>query len=111
MRPFAAGAMHDHRPLRRADEGVHAIPVPIRPTVFVRGDVRPGNTVPPGDTVRALIDWKTAASETLEWISASCANTWRSHTARRPQVRAGRLGASCGTSQPATCRPGTPQQR
>jgi aminoglycoside phosphotransferase (APT) family kinase protein len=46
--------------LRRADERVHAIPVPTRPTVFIHGDVWPGNTVLAGDTVRALIDWKTA---------------------------------------------------
>jgi hypothetical protein len=46
--------------LRRADERVHAIPVPTRPTVFVHGDVWPGNTVLAGDTARALIDWKTA---------------------------------------------------
>jgi aminoglycoside phosphotransferase (APT) family kinase protein len=46
--------------LRRADKRVHAIPVPTRPTAFVHGDVWPGNTVLTGDTVRALIDWKTA---------------------------------------------------
>ena len=54
------GRMPTTELLRRADERVHAIPVPTRPTVFVHGDVWPGNTVLAGDTVRALIDWKTA---------------------------------------------------
>jgi aminoglycoside phosphotransferase (APT) family kinase protein len=40
--------------LRRADARVHAIPVPTRSTVFIPRDVWPA------DTVRALIDWKTA---------------------------------------------------
>jgi aminoglycoside phosphotransferase (APT) family kinase protein len=54
------GRMPTAELLRRADERVHAIPVPTRPTVFIHGDVWPGNTVLAGDTVRALIDWKTA---------------------------------------------------
>ena len=33
---------------------------PARQTVFVHGDVWPGNTVVVGSTVGALIDWKTA---------------------------------------------------
>jgi aminoglycoside phosphotransferase (APT) family kinase protein len=46
--------------LRYADEQVLHRPAPAGPTVFVHGDVWPGNTVVAGDTVRALIDWKTA---------------------------------------------------
>ena len=46
--------------LRRADERVLEVTVPAGPTVFVHGDVWPGNTVVVGDTGLALIDWKTA---------------------------------------------------
>jgi aminoglycoside phosphotransferase (APT) family kinase protein len=46
--------------LRRADERIREIPAPLRPTVFVHGDVWPGNTVVAGNQLRALIDWKTA---------------------------------------------------
>jgi aminoglycoside phosphotransferase (APT) family kinase protein len=91
--------------LRRADARVHAIPVPTRSTVFIPGDVWPA------DTVRALIDWKTAG-------------------VGNPGVDLGELGKqvaiaygeeapnTCWTAgneplvlQPSTCRCGTPQQR
>jgi aminoglycoside phosphotransferase (APT) family kinase protein len=54
------GRMPTTELLRRADERVREIPAPVGPTVFVHGDVWPGNTVVVGTTVRALIDWKTA---------------------------------------------------
>lgn len=54
------GRMRSTELLRRADDRVSQITVPARPTVFVHGDVWPGNTVVAGGTVRALIDWKTA---------------------------------------------------
>lgn len=46
--------------LSRADERLRELPIPPGPTVFVHGDVWPGNVLVAADTVRALIDWKTA---------------------------------------------------
>ena len=54
------GRMPTTQLLRRADERVREMLVPARQTVFVHGDVWPGNTVVVGSTVSALIDWKTA---------------------------------------------------
>lgn len=57
-----AGRMPTTALLRLADDRVRAVPVPAGPTVFVHGDVWPGNTVVAGGAVRALIDWKTAGA-------------------------------------------------
>jgi aminoglycoside phosphotransferase (APT) family kinase protein len=54
------GQMPTTELLRLADERIREIAAPVGPTVFVHGDVWPGNTVVLGNTVRALIDWKTA---------------------------------------------------
>ena len=48
--------------LQKADERVQAITLPPGPSVFVHGDVWPGNTVLAGGGVRALIDWKAAGA-------------------------------------------------
>lgn len=54
------GRMPTTELLRSADERVQNVPAPVGPVVFVHGDVWPGNTIVAGNTVRALIDWKTA---------------------------------------------------
>lgn len=54
------GRMPTTELLRRADERARKVSAPSGPTVFVHGDVWPGNTLVVGGTVRALIDWKTA---------------------------------------------------
>lgn len=46
--------------LDRADEQVSMSAMPEGSTVFVHGDVWPGNTAVADGTIRALIDWKTA---------------------------------------------------
>ncbi len=46
--------------LERADALLRGIAAPSGPTVFVHGDVWPGNMMWRGPTCRALIDWKTA---------------------------------------------------
>ena len=46
--------------LHYADEQVSTIAMPESPTVFVHGDVWPGNIVVVDGTIRVLIDWKTA---------------------------------------------------
>src|SRR5262249_33440988 len=46
--------------LQEADELITTHGLPPRATVFVHGDVWPGNIVGNGDDVAALIDWKTA---------------------------------------------------
>jgi aminoglycoside phosphotransferase (APT) family kinase protein len=54
------GRMPTTELLRSADEVIRAIPAPAGRSVFVHGDVWPGNTVVAGTRIRALIDWKTA---------------------------------------------------
>lgn len=54
------GRMHTTDLLRRADDQLRGLPIPPGPTVFVHGDVWPGNVLVAGGTIRALIDWKTA---------------------------------------------------
>jgi aminoglycoside phosphotransferase (APT) family kinase protein len=54
------GRMPTTELFRRADERILAESVPLGRSVFVHGDVWPGNTVLVGSTVSALIDWKTA---------------------------------------------------
>jgi aminoglycoside phosphotransferase (APT) family kinase protein len=94
------GRMPTTELLRRADERVHAIPVPTRPTVFIHGDVWPGNTVLAGDTVRALIDWKTAGvgypGVDLGELRKQVAIAY----GEEAQIRAGRLGTSRWYSSP-----------
>ena len=47
--------------LTLADELIRsAPPPPARPSVFVHGDLWPGNTVVAGNRILALIDWKLA---------------------------------------------------
>ncbi|MEO3752388.1 aminoglycoside phosphotransferase family protein [Streptomyces sp. B6B3] len=46
--------------LRHADVVVRAVTAAGGPTVFLHGDVWPGNTMWSGAVCRALIDWKTA---------------------------------------------------
>ena len=48
--------------LSGADERLRSLPIPSGPTVFVHGDVWPGNVLVAGDVVDALIDWKTAGA-------------------------------------------------
>lgn len=54
------GRMPTTNLLRRADERVLEVPVPAGPTVFVHGDVWPGNIMVADGTGLAFIDWKTA---------------------------------------------------
>lgn len=54
------GRMPTTELLRRADERLRGLPIPPGPMVFVHGDIWPGNILVAGDTIRALIDWKTA---------------------------------------------------
>lgn len=46
--------------LRTADELIQSMPRPQGKTVFVHGDVWPGNVVWTSDRACTLIDWKTA---------------------------------------------------
>ncbi|TDD18068.1 hypothetical protein E1218_26675 [Kribbella turkmenica] len=61
---FARDRREGRRPttplLRTADELIQAMSRPRGATVFVHGDVWPGNLPWIGDTTCALIDWKTA---------------------------------------------------
>lgn len=46
--------------LQTADEVITAHGLPPGPTVYVHGDVWPGNLIWAGDEIAACIDWKTA---------------------------------------------------
>jgi aminoglycoside phosphotransferase (APT) family kinase protein len=46
--------------LQAADDVIRAHGLPLGETVFVHGDVWPGNLLWAGDEVAALVDWKTA---------------------------------------------------
>jgi aminoglycoside phosphotransferase (APT) family kinase protein len=46
--------------LQAADDVIRAHGLPLGETVFVHGDVWPGNLLSAGDEVAALVDWKTA---------------------------------------------------
>jgi len=54
------GRMPTTRLLQRADELTQGIPAARGPTIFVHGDVWPGNMMWSGSACSALIDWKTA---------------------------------------------------
>jgi aminoglycoside phosphotransferase (APT) family kinase protein len=54
------GSMPTTPLLQRADALIHGVRATPGPTVFVHGDVWPGNMMWSGSVCRALIDWKTA---------------------------------------------------
>jgi aminoglycoside phosphotransferase (APT) family kinase protein len=54
------GSMPTTRLLARADALIRAVRATPGPTVFLHGDVWPGNMMWSGPDCRALIDWKTA---------------------------------------------------
>jgi aminoglycoside phosphotransferase (APT) family kinase protein len=54
------GRMPTSSLLRTADDVIRSLALPQGPTVFVHGDVWPGNTAWTDDITCTLIDWKTA---------------------------------------------------